>query len=111
MIALPALSAIWSQSKWVILVSALALSHYYAYTKGSESVYKAQVKEIPVQVAKEQARGKEAVQRASRDVARIKDLEKENEKLLREFEALDRSRCVMSADELRILQQVVDQTK
>jgi hypothetical protein len=111
MIPLPALSLIWSQSKWVILVGALALSHYYAYSKGSESVYKAALKDVPVQVAKEQERGKEAVQRAASDVAKIKDLERQNEKLLGEFQALDRAKCSVTADELRILQQVVDQTK
>lgn len=109
---IPAAKLLWTQSKWVVLVAALAFSHYYAYTKGAESVYKDQLEDVPKQVAKEQERGKKAVQRAASDVAKIKELERTNAELITRLDSLpERSKCVLAADELLLLQQAADQTK
>ena len=109
---IPAAQKLWASSKWIILVGVLVLSHYYAYSKGVQSVYKGIEKGLAKQVVAESKKGTQAVLRASEDTSKIKDLERENEILLGKLETLvDRTKCSYSDDELDILQQVVDKTK
>lgn len=101
-----------SNALWIAIALAVGWSGYYIYTKGAESCYKGLVDETVGVVAKEADKGVAAVKRASGDVVRIKDLEQENARLLRELdERSDRALCGYDADELRVIQDIVDKTK
>ena len=101
-----------SNAIWIALALAIGWGGYYIYTKGAESCYEGIVDETAGVVAKEQDKGVAAVKRASKDVTRIKDLEQENARLLSLFDEIpDRATCGYTADELRIVQDIVNQTK
>lgn len=101
-----------SNALWIAIALAVGWSAYYIYTKGSESCYKGLVDETVGVVAKEADKGVAAVKRASSDVARIKDLEQENARLLKQLdENSNRTLCSYDADELRTIQELVDKTK
>lgn len=102
----------WTQSKWIMIVSVLAFSHYVAWTGGQKSILRENVKEQSKLVLQARKEGAEAVKRASEATAKLKDLEKKNDELTKELDAIaDRVLCPISPDELRILQDIKNGTK
>lgn len=103
---------LWAQSKWVLILSVLGLTHYASYTSGQKSILRENAKEQSTQVLQERKKGSDAVKRASTDTSRLNQLEKENEELLRKLDAIpERVLCPIPDDELRVLQEIVDSTK
>lgn len=108
---LPLVKTFWGQSKWLILGSVLVASHWYAMEYGAKRELRKLVADVPAQVQKERDKGKEAVERATTSTQRLGLLEKENEDLRKQIDALpDRLVCKPSADELRILEDIQGST-
>jgi len=112
MMLLPLLKSTWLQSKWLVILSLLAFTHFLAWNAGTKHELRKQAENSKEDVRVERERGERAVQRAASDVERIKDLEKANESLTKELESLpDRKLCPLSPDELRILREAAESTK
>lgn len=104
---IPILKGIWSQSKWVILISLTLFWSYVCYTAGQKSILKDLMKEESKAVVREKEKGVEAVKRAASDVSRIKELERSNDELTKKLgEIADRPLCPVDDDSLRILEEV-----
>lgn len=111
-LVLPLAKNLWLQSKWIVVISLLCFTHYVAYNAGQKNILRENAKEQSKLVLQARKEGAEAVKRASEATARLKDLEKKNDELTKELDAIpDRVLCPVSPDELRILQDIKDRTK
>lgn len=101
-----------TQGKWILIASALVFSHYAAWTGGQKSILRENAKEQSKLVLQARKEGAEAVKRASEATAKLKDLEKKNDELAKELDAIpDRVLCPFSPDELRILEGIRESTE
>lgn len=104
---LGAARAFLARFKWAIIVGALALTHYAAYSYGQKSVYKSIIKGESKALVKEQKRSVASVKKASEDTRSITSLERDGEKQVEQLDAIpNRVKCPMSDDELRILESI-----
>lgn len=107
-----AATALLKKIKWVIVLLVFLGWSLACYTFGQRSILKPLAQGESKAVAKERERGSEAVKAATRDVARIKDLETDNARLTRKLEEMaDRPLCPIDDDSLRLLEEVQRSTK
>ena len=107
-----AAKTMFHNTKWLIVAVLWIGTYFVGYTNGQKNILREEAS-VATGVVKEVAdQGIDAVKQAGMDTARVKELENENERLQREFDALaERILCPLTDGELLILEGIQNSTK